>query len=247
MVTENEVPESTPEETPVEETAPAEPTEDLSALLQEIRQEVEKEAQEKYKGIQRVIAQKDQTIRELRTSMQKPAPAAVNLSAQVIELMEAGDFEKAKALIAQQEQQRTLADRFRMQEQTTEAKRGELRQQITEAGLDPDDDAFDTVWLSVDLADAKDGNFAQAEKRLTRAMAKQKPKPAVEPVVDERTLEQKALELLRKRDPDLLKTDIGGPPSVPSNFNQLRDAYITDPDNVQTRQRYMEARKQRGL
>ncbi|KKN11724.1 hypothetical protein LCGC14_1023520, partial [marine sediment metagenome] len=76
----------------------------------------------------------------------------------------------------------------------------DLRNDFIEAGIDPDSAQCDAVWDAIRLAKIDDGNFDSAKSRATRIVKSAKPKEKVEvkPEDEEKRIEAKALEILKK-------------------------------------------------
>ena len=215
---------------------------EIIALLKEAKAEGKREAEEAYKGYQRVVSARENEVKELKKRLEeKPIAAPVTgLSNQVIELMERGEYDEAKKYVALQQQEQTRQAALQRQATTTEGHRQRIRQEIIGAGQDPDDEIFEDVFEAVDLADAWDGKFERADKKLKRVL-----KPKLAEAVKQSDIEERARQLLEKD--NLLVTETGSPSAASQSFKQVRDRYIEDPDNKVNREAYLKVRAQRGL
>ncbi len=119
--------------------------------------------------------------------------------------------------------------------------RTKLEQKIEGAGLNAEDERLDTVWDSFDFATNIDGKFERADKRLDRILSKVAPKK--EAKKEEVNEEEIARRWMEKK--GLLGTDIGSPSGANASYEQTRDAFIKDPRDLDTRERYLEMRRKR--
>lgn len=107
--------------------------------------------------------------------------------------------------------------------------RVKLEEQITEAGLNPDDDSFEGVWDAFDFASAIDGNFAKAQRKLDRALKKEKPveetksQTPTETPNEDKIREDERLKVMREH--GLLVTDDGGPSASSASWAKFQDDY----------------------
>jgi len=205
-------------ETPSEgETAPEAPKtyteEELKARLKE-----------QYDELNKTLSAQGAELKRLRkqlTEAPKVASPAIDAQKILLEEMEARQAETGepnpriaalKAEIARLEQQEFI-------ERTTNEWRSKLETRISEAGLDPTDEKFDSVWDRFHMAYYVDGpaGFAEAEKRLERILSKSVPKQepkSPEGKPEKKTYTEEEVEELKRRwmeEQGLLTSEAGGP------------------------------------
>ncbi len=174
------------------------------------------EANEEYKGIQRTIAQKDETIEGLRAKAGQPSQPSGNLMRQMIEAMEAGQGEYGdanpkiatlKQAIATEEAREKQAGVYHQQETLSNQERDKMEARIREAKLDPTDEKFEAVWDKWEYGRDVSGyrGFDAANERLNRILKVDKPE------VKKESDEEIAARVLKKE--GQLDTDTGGSPS----------------------------------
>lgn len=189
MTTENPTPEN-PEVGTQENETPKYTQEQLDAFTKAQREEFEKEKEEGYKGIQRVLSEREREIEQLKSRTQGASTAPTSNQA-MLELMEKkardeGDTQMLadiSAIKVRTYQEQTLQSQQKKAEELrreTESERGKVEARIKEAGLDPNDDTLDGVWDAFRFAEAVDGKWEVPNKRLDKVLSKTK-----KPVADE--------------------------------------------------------------
>lgn len=160
-----------PVEEPVEEPVQVkeEPT---SETIEEAVARGKKEATLEYQGIQRTVSAKDTRIRELEEQIASPGKGN-KATLEVLKRLAEDDptalaqLQKAEAELAEEERGNQYKT-FRRQEIN------KVTQRIQQAGLDPDNEVFETVFDALDLS-LWDGNFERVDKKLSRILEKSKP------------------------------------------------------------------------
>lgn len=208
--------------------------EELDAETARVRQE----ELEKYQGIQRTIAKKDQEIERLR----KQAPEPTSSDDRIAEIIlqekkrrqaELGEVDptipQLEAELAERKRRAAQATQFAKQEAIVKDERAKLDKKITDAGLDPNDDRFLDVDESFNLAAAYTGNFEIANKKLDRILKQVKPKGEnvekpkegeTEAEKIDRLAEEKARKMLEEK--GLLTTETGGPSASSPSVAEAR-------------------------
>lgn len=104
-------------------------------------------------------------------------------------------------------------------------------QKILDAGLNPEDEAFDSFWDEFDLS-TQSGDFSQANKRLDSILEKAESAKLEEPEGD--TIDSLAEERVRSimEERGLLTTDNGFPSAASSDYEDLRDRHNVDPGSL---------------
>lgn len=192
--------------------------EELDAAKAEIKTDADKQ----YQGIQRVVSQKDQKIKELEA---KPTQPSIGGDDTVLEFLlqdrkskaaELGETDpmiaKLEAELAERKQKQSQGAQLRWQEQVTQQQGEKFDQQIKEAGLDPSDERLDDFHDAFE--DAKeDGKFGKAERKLDRILGKIKPSESKGKETEEDTFAKRLEEEKRKwmEEHGLLATETGGP------------------------------------
>ena len=216
---------------------------DWVALVEEVKKEAraegKKEAEETYKGIQRVVSAKDKEIADLRKQPERPAGT---MSKQIIDLMEGGEFDKARNLIAVQEQESSRQATIQHQATVTEGHRTRIKQEIVDAGRNPNDEIFEDVFDAIDFAEAVDGKFERVDRKLARTL-KANPKKEPEPT---QSAEEKALAWIKENNPSLLKTETGSPSASGQSNEDFQKAFIRGEYRNKLDEYEKEARK-RGI
>ena len=209
------------------ETETPNPDEELITLIAQAKEQGKLEAQEQYKGIQRAVDKKDKRIAELEKSAPPPVATGVSANKAVIDALEEGDYTKARAAIAQEEQRQTTESQRQVQLQrqatVTREKQEELSDKITTANLDPDDEMFDRVWDAFKYARDVDGDFTDAEKRLNRVLSKQSPKETKDKPEVSTDVQEAARKMLAEK--GLLKTETGGPSASAMSWVDFEKAF----------------------
>jgi len=162
--------------TEVTETPTAITKEDLDKLKADIKAEALVEAQEKYKGFQRVVSRVQEENKKLKEQLGKSTDFSTLLDLDEKQAVSYGDnvsLAKISALkMAESEKQRQLAMEIQLakQQEITEAKRQEIESKIIAAGKNVEDPEFDNVWLAWELSAKADGDFSRAESRLEKIL-----------------------------------------------------------------------------
>lgn len=180
--------------------------EEVDALVEETRN-IE---QEKYKGIQRSISKKDIQIEALQKQSSAPAQTDDDLLGMLVSSMKGkqNEYGETDPTIANLEKE--LASRKQRKQQegqqvqwesycTTEKAKMDAR--ITEAGLDPDDERFETVDDAFAIARTTTADFSNAQKRLDRILNRatlKTPEKETPEAVNEKKGEDKKLEMKEK-------------------------------------------------
>ncbi len=123
---------------------------------------------------------------------------------------------------ARLEQQEIREVQIRKQGTITQGEREKIDQKIRSAGLDPNDEVFDTVNDAFEYARDVNGNFDKAHLRLDRILNKQKPKKEA-PEVKEQDVDESARKMLEEK--GLLKTDTGGPSASAMSAQKAMQEY----------------------
>uniref|UniRef100_A0A6M3XMT3 Uncharacterized protein n=1 Tax=viral metagenome TaxID=1070528 RepID=A0A6M3XMT3_9ZZZZ len=176
-----------PEEEPIEELNLGEPEaqptltqEELEEEKEKVREAVRQEEKEKYQALQRVISNKDRELRELRTR-QTETPSTkpdrrINVLMDEIENLRLQSGEtQASPRIVQLRVELAREEQVQAQEAIVRTERQKIEEEIRNANLNPDDDAFLSVWDSFDFAAAVDGKFERAWKRVKTVLKDTKP------------------------------------------------------------------------
>ena len=210
-------------ETPVEgnqgnETPESYTKSQLEELARDLKEEWEVEKQEEFKGIQRVVTQKDQIIKGLQSQGQPQATSAPSqASTMMLELLKQQAGESGDPAAMGRIQQIELAMRHeaanfakqsqqkRIQEEDANA-RAELEQKIAVAGLDPKDSMFRPVWSEYKIARLADGDWSEARAALDEIMSKATKKGAEPNKEKEVETEAQIRERLEKEYRDKLET-----------------------------------------
>jgi hypothetical protein len=240
--------------------------EEVNQLIENATQKARDEEFQKYKGIQRVIAQKDKEIATLKNvSTSYPANTTSNLEPYkvMVEEMEAHAREtgetnprvaQMRALIAEEERKTNAEKQRREVEQYTQTWKEKLEAKIAEAGLTPEDEKFDDVWESFDVSYKLDGKFERAEKKLDRILkgvskVPEVKKTEVKPDDDlEKKVQARLAEEKRKwmQENHLLETETSAPSAAMKQWKDIEANYIADPDKPANREAYLRARRERG-
>jgi len=252
--------EETVEEEEVQEPQEPESEAQTGTLTQEERDEILKQARdeafEQYKGIQRVIAQKDKEIAALKrladsksttTSLARDEILLAEMKARQTEFGESNpriaQLETALALERQHDQQ---AQQEMQREQYTQTWREKLEQRISSSGLDPEGEQFEDFWDYFQDRYRVDGEFERADKKLDRILKGVKPveKPGVKKENPEVNLDEIRKEERRKvmDEYGLLETDTSLPSGVNRDFQAIESDFvagkISDEDYEKARQKY---------
>jgi len=230
-----------------EETKTEEETQTRTFTQEELDAEREKARQEelgKYQGIQRTIAKKDGYIKQLeeRLSYQPSTPQKGTDDTLLTLLKE--QFGDDPRIVRAIEEREVANTRAWMESQTAEA-RSKIMQKIIDAGEDPEDPKYFSVWDATEIAYLKDGKFDRAEKRLERILPKAEKSVEVEP--DETQFEEKYRKWLEVT--GRLTSDTAGPSASSSHYADLRDRYVVDPGSLSPAERteYLRLRAERGV
>ena len=139
-----------------------------------------------------------------------------------------------KTELAELERQEAYNARLRQQEQLAREARDNLEDKIRDAGLEPDDEKFDAVWTSWELASLADGKFERAEDKLTRILSRIKPKETEEeekkPVETEAQMRERLeREILEKH--GLTKPEKKTPSGLSADEKEIRKRYRENPND----------------
>lgn len=242
---------STEEETPQANTATPLTEERVKEMLAEAETRGEAKATETYKGFQRTVSKTQRENAELKKRLDTPAPTSPNRTQELL-LADLKQREPESPLIAQIEQvmagDKLKADqdaRYQIQQTAALGEKAKLEEQIEEAGLDPTHENFDDVWESWDLANQLDGKWERPQKKLTRILKAIVPKQEPEAKTEANTEEEAARK--KAEENGTLITDTGRPSAASRSFRQLEDQATADPSNAKLWNRYLEARKEKGI
>jgi hypothetical protein len=152
------------------------------------------------------------------------------------------ELEKRRNAEAQQQ-------RFVYQEQVAAQERSKLEDKILEAGLTPDDEAFDDVWEAYDLSNAVDGKFDRAHRKLDRVLKSAKPTEETKPIKQESEAEiRKRIEAeVRKQimsERGELDVETGQPSGGAQSFRDIELGYN---QGKVSKTKYEEARRKAGI
>jgi len=227
--------------------------EELDTLIQEAKTQGKAEAEETYKGIQRVLAKKDEEIIALKQlSQDKGRGVSMAPYKIMLEEMEARqDFgepnpriAQLKSLITEEEQKDATSKQAREIEQYTQTWKEKLEGKITQVGLSPDDEQFDDVWESFDLTYKVDGKFERAEKKLDRILKGVKPMEKTDNDFEERL---KAEKLTWMKEHGLLEKETADPSAAALSDRKIQDDFTENPNDPKVRERYLQWRREKAL
>ena len=162
-------------------------TDERLALIEEELQKAKSLAEEKDKGF-RTLQQKYDRLYKART-VDEPDSTVSTINKKIVDELDrqrnpnyADDpqsQERIQALkieLAKAEAEESRKAQLRKQESMANEAKESLEDKIREAGFEPEDEKFDTVWDKWDLARLADGKFERAEEKLTRILSRAKPK-----------------------------------------------------------------------
>lgn len=201
MTTEKETPETPKEEIQEEETPTQETVEDKLSKLEERLAKAESLAEEKDKGF-RTLQQKYDRLYKSRTETPEDSSGITKKLTDEIEQLGKATYQDdpnaqariiaLKSEVANIERDQARKAQLKKQESLAQEARDELEDKIRDAGYDPDDENFDSVWDKWELASLADGKFERAENKLSRILSKMKPKEEEKkPVEDEEKMRER--------------------------------------------------------
>lgn len=214
---------------------------DIEAAIEKARDE----ELQKYKGIQRTIAQKDKEIASLK-KLSESKQSGISLAPYEIMLEEmktrANELGETNPRITQLETMLNIERRKETElkqreavEQITQTWRDKLETRIAEANLDPKDERFDDMWESFDITYGVDGKFERVEKKLDRILkgvtkeVKPESKKTEAPIADdiEKKVQARLAEERRKwmEENNLLEKETGQPSGVSRSWEQTQKDY----------------------
>jgi len=189
--------------------------EKYDADLKAAKEEAKEAAWEKYQGIQKTIAKKDDEIRRLRETTVKPnGMTQILLDEMRARQVETGETNPRIAAlereIAQEKLQEAENQRLATQTRIVAEEWEELESTAKEAGYDINDPKFNDIVKTFEEA-KNTGMFERAHRkmdRILRTTTKEPVKQTIEPPQDIDTkAEARANEILKEKYPDLFKSD----------------------------------------
>jgi len=141
-----------------------------------LAQAIREEEQEKYKGIQRVVSQKDKEIQSLKTQPQNPQSGVTTGMIDLMKKQADGDPETLSNIrtlevqLAQERQNLEAQQRQNAVLQENQAEKAKFDAKIIAAGFDPNDDLFIDVDESFEQASIVTGRFDLVERKLDRIL-----------------------------------------------------------------------------
>jgi hypothetical protein len=202
---------------------------DLDKLKAELLGEIDKRTTESTKGLQRVIAKKDQQIKELTEKLSKTQSQSTEDYLKVLEEKARQEEDtKTLAYIEHIKRQKETELQLSKQEQIAQEKKDELETRIRESGEDPDDPKYASVFLAWEVAEAKDGKFERATKILDKLLptSDTKAKKPTEKSIDvDAEVTRRVNEELKKRGLLVVEDGVpaGSPSTIPTNMAGFRE------------------------
>lgn len=192
------------------------------------------------KAHQAVVTKKSQELSQLK---QRPARTSTP-SKTMLELME--EQSPGDPRVAELKRQIDAEDALSNWNAKAEEARVKLTEKITSKGGDPDDERFDGVWDSFDLAYSTHGQYEKAHGKADKILSRTKPVEKKEGEEDKK--EDKEAEIARKylEDKGYLVTETGGPSASASNWKEVQEKFIKNPEDRQNTERYYEMRRAQG-
>lgn len=208
--------EQTPKEQPKVETPELEgqtlpsTQEEIDALVATATEKGKAEAKEEYQGIQRVVSQKDQKIKELEAKAAQPSTSGDDVLLQLLieeRKSKTSEFGEADPMIPKLET--ILAQRKQAQVQSAQAKfyqQADATYKTAEEVFGDDVDALHDIRNLI-----RAGDFDLAEKKVAQAKGKAKGEGSKEPEDDKlaKFLEEEKRKWMEEH--GLLKAETGGP------------------------------------
>jgi len=227
-------------EQPVVEALVEEPKTYTQEDVDTLRTKAEEEAWSKYQGIQRTIAEKDRKLKEY----EQARPVQTDVTKAILdELGRQSEFEtdperqtRIATLNAQLAQEKQMA----YQDKVIRDKRNEVEGIIRNAGLNPDDEAFEAVWDAMELTEY-DGKLERVDRKLEKALSKTQPKPIEQKPKEESVdidmmVEEKANRKLKE---EMVKrgllTGDDGKPSAPNKSLTAEEVKKMSPEQIRER------------
>jgi len=225
--------------------------EELDAFVEQAKQE----EFQKYQGIQRTVAKKDQELEQLRRQAPQAIPNTTlkGIVDEIERLQTREDYSpdpasqsriaQLKGEIVREEQRVAQQQAYAQMDAIANQWRERLDQKIRDAGFDPSDDKFDGVNDAFTIANSVDGKFEKAEARLDRILGKAKPTQETKPKESEeekinRLADEKYTQKLK--DEGLYKTDTGSPSgagsAIPTNMANFKKWIENVPQDVYEKQ-----------
>ena len=146
--------------------------------------------------------------------------------------------------LAQEKVQATHDAKYQEQQREALTERAKLETRIEEAGFDPAARDFDDVWDDWDDRNKIDANWARTNRKLTRVLEVLAPKAEAE-TADKSKDEEAAR--AKAEEEGKLTTETGSPSAAARSFRQLEDQWREDPSNQKVTDRYLAARRERGI
>lgn len=204
----------------------------VKQLIAEERKAMQEESQKTYKGIQRVVAQKDKEIQTLKGQLSNPQGNVTGFK-ELLDAVEKGDADslaRAKQVIAQAEMEANRNKQLQYQERVIGERQNEFNDLIEKAGLEADDPRLTPYELAFELA-KQTGDFEVPKKTLTKILKTVTPPPVKEekkePTIN---IEEEVEKRLKQRmiEEGLLKSDTGVVNTGnPRAVSQALDDYIS--------------------
>ena len=206
----------------VAEQKPTEPEKPLT--MKEVREYIEEENKKTFKGLQRVIAQKDKEIQTLKTTpVNVDTNTDVSAMRAMVEALKASLGEGDPSVIKAEKslsftEQKIAEAKWEAQKKTIiSEKQATFNKMIEDAGLDPEDPRLIPYEVTLNTAIKVDGDFSVPEKTLNKILKTVKPEKVEESVkpMSQEEIEKRANELAEAKyqkllkDKGLLKTDTG--------------------------------------
>lgn len=260
MVTDKSGNEESPEvKTEEEPKTQPEPKVYNEEYLKQFEVQIRGEEARKHEEFRKAMGQKDKVIegknkqlQELRarTNQSEPTKRTSMLLEEIERMQRQSGDETISPRIAQLRSELAREEQVVYQQNIINQEREKIESQIREANLDPEDSKFIEVWDAFDEA-TSNGLFQKAYRRLNKTLrdvpsASDVP-PKNEKIEDivSKLVEEKLRKEYEKR--GWLDTSVNEPSASSQGSKKLRDAYIEDPNDSVTRQRYLEDRRKRGI
>ncbi len=241
------------EKVTTQEVPPVEPqTKTLTqAELDEIIRKARDEELQKYKGIQRTIAKREDEIATLKRKLSEPKESKSSLATNEIILadMKARQTEtgeanpriaQLEAMLADERRKESLAKQQQAVEDYTQTWRDKLEEKIVQSGFTPNDEKFDDIWESFDMHYTVDGKFEHVEKKLDRIL-----KGVTKEVNTEKTTNQPVDEVEKKiqvrlqeekrkwmKEHNILEVETGQPSASSRNIPTKREELVSYVDGL---------------
>lgn len=173
----------------------------------------DEKAKDGYKAIQRTVADREREIRELQSQPVQSKTSQILLEEMKLRQTESGErnprIAELETELTTERRREANTKQQAYQQSFIVQKRGEIEQKIKAAGLNPDDEMFNSVNDAFEVA-SYTGQFEATEARLDKVLSKQKPPEKKE---DKAKYEADVEEGVRKKlaEDEQLVTETGSP------------------------------------